>query len=95
MQNALKTKTFLEKNVLLNCENGLTIHTHVACFSFRVRLQNRTQLRICRKKKVLTVEGQEMNSSNDTDQGRVLICRRTFTVLDRTTYQGYHRLTLE
>ena len=44
---------------------------------------------------MLTVEGQKLNSRYDTDQGRVLICRRTFTVLDRTTNQGYRWFTLE
>ena len=44
---------------------------------------------------MLTAEGQKLNSRYDTDQGRVLICRRTFTVLDRTPNQGNRRFTLE
>ena len=48
-----------------------------------------------KKYKVLPVEGQKLNSNYETDQGRVIIRRRTFTVLDRTPNQGYRRLTLE
>ena len=32
MPNAAKINKFLEKNVVQNCDNGLTIHPHVACF---------------------------------------------------------------
>ena len=38
---------------------------------------------------VLTAEGQNLNNRCDTDQGRVIIHRSTFTVLDRTPNQGY------
>ena len=44
---------------------------------------------------MLTVEGQNLNSRYDTDQGWVIIRRRNFTVFDRTPNQGYRRLTLE
>ena len=45
--------------------------------------------------KVVTTEGQKLNSRYETDQGRVIICRQTFTVLDRTPNQGDRRFTLE
>ena len=45
--------------------------------------------------KVLTIKGQYLNSSYDIYQGRVLICRWNFTVLDRTPYKSYRMLTLE
>ena len=44
---------------------------------------------------MLTVEDQKLNSRYDTDQGWVIIRRRTFNVLDRTPNQGYRQLTLE
>ena len=44
--------------------------------------------------KALPAESQYLNSVNDTDQGQVLKLRRTFTVPDRTPYQGYRRLKL-
>ena len=44
---------------------------------------------------MLTAEGQKLNSRYYTDQGRVLIHRRNFTVLDRTPNQGYRRFTLK
>ena len=45
--------------------------------------------------KVLTVESQKINSRYDTDQVWVLIHWQNFTVLDRTTNQGYRWFTLE
>ena len=44
---------------------------------------------------MLPVEGQKINSQYDINQGRVLICRQNFTVLDRTLNQGYFRFTLK
>ena len=45
--------------------------------------------------KVLTVEGQNINSRYNTDQGRVLISWQNFTILDRTPNQGYRWFTIE
>ena len=44
---------------------------------------------------MLTIEDQKLNYRYDTDQGRVIILRRTFAVLNRTPNQGYRRITLE
>ena len=44
---------------------------------------------------MLTDEGQKLNYRYNTYQGRVLICRRTFTVLDSNPNQGYRRFTLK
>ena len=44
---------------------------------------------------MLTFEGQKLNSRYDTDQGRVLISRWTFTVLDRNPNQGYRWFSLK
>ena len=46
-----------------------------------------------RHTRCFTDEGQKINSRYDTDKEQVLICRRTFNVLDRTPNQGYHRFT--
>ena len=45
--------------------------------------------------KALPEGGQRLNYNDGTDQGQVLILRRNFTVLNRTPYQGYRRLTSE
>ena len=44
---------------------------------------------------MLTVAGHNIETPYDTYQGRVIIRRRTFTVLNRNPNQGYRRITLE
>ena len=83
--NQLKGATILFLGVLprsfffFNCDSRIRFIKECAAYTY----------------KLLTVEGQNLNSRYDTDQGQVLIRRRTFTVLDRTPNQGYHRFTLE
>ena len=89
-----KSTSFLKQLMFRTAQMVWQYNPHVAIFL--LRLQNQTHLRICSEKyKGLPVEGQYLNSSNETDQGQALILRRTFTVIDRTLYQGYRRLTLE
>ena len=71
--------------------------TQISFFSPPGSLQNQNQLLLVLQKiKAMPEGGQQLNSKNDTDQGRVLVRRQVLdTVLNRTPLQGYRRFILE